>query len=69
MFWYLLVLLSILYYYVEMGIMLTYGQQAWTSELQSVPMLVIDVVAIIIFVLDIVAQFNTGYISRGAIIV
>jgi hypothetical protein len=32
-------------------------------------MLVIDVIAIIIFIADIVVQLNTGYISRGAMII
>ena len=32
-------------------------------------MLVIDVIGIIILILDIVLQFNAGYISRGAVIV
>lgn len=35
----------------------------------STAMLVVDVLGIIIFILDIVLQFNAGYISRGAVIV
>jgi hypothetical protein len=48
--------------------MVTYGQQAWSSELSSVAMLALDVLFILVFVVDVSVQFNTGYITRGAII-
>jgi hypothetical protein len=63
------VLTNIIYWYVETTIMVFYGQQAWLSEMASTPMLVVDVIGIIILILDIVLQFNAGYISRGAVIV
>ena len=51
-----------------MCIMIVYGQVAWASELSSLPMLIINVIALLIFAVDIAVQLNAGYISRGAVI-
>ncbi len=67
--WYFFVFLAIVYSYVEMGLILTYGQAAWTSiNRTSTPTIVTHCLATAIFTIDVYVQMSTGYIYRGVII-
>ena len=66
--WFFLVFLVILYYYVEMGLVLTYGQQVWDDELDSTVYLVVDFTAILVLLADIFVKFNCGYLFRGLVV-
>lgn len=66
--WYFFVFMAILYSYVEMGVVLTYGDAAWTSINRSNSTMSIHLIGTIIFGIDVYVQLNTGYIFRGVII-
>lgn len=66
--WFVFVLLAILYYYVEMGFVLSFGLQVWEDELNSPLCITMDVLTGLIFILDIGVCFNCGYLYRGMVI-
>lgn len=66
--WFVFVLLAILYYYVEMGFVLSFGSQVWEDELNSPLCITMDVLTGVIFILDIGVCFNCGYLYRGMVI-
>lgn len=66
--WYVLVFLAIIYTYVEMGLVLTYGSVAWADIHNDPISITFHVAAILVFIGDILVQMNTGYIFRGVII-
>ena len=68
LFWFFLVFIMILYYYVEMGIVLTYGEPVWEIELQSEVYIIFDTLAVLTLTLDILVCFNCGYLYRGMIV-
>ena len=51
-----------------MGIVLTYGEEAWKAELTTIPVIIWDSLTVIIFLLDIFLCLNCGYLYRGMII-
>lgn len=65
--WYFLVFATIVYYYVEMGLVLTY-EGAWEDELSSPLMLAIDTFTILVLIADMVVTLNSGYLHRGMLI-
>jgi hypothetical protein len=66
--WYVFVFFSIIYYYIEMGLVLTYGADVWQYELSNPILLTMDAITITIFALDILVCFNCGNLYRGMII-
>ena len=66
--WFSLVFIAIMYYYIEVGIMLTYGSIAWEDELGSASAIFFDCFFIIVFILDMLFQLNSGFLYRGMII-
>lgn len=66
--WYFFVFMAIMYSYVEMGVILTYGEAAWTGINRSHSTMGIHLMATVIFAIDVYVQLNTGYIFRGVII-
>ena len=57
------------YTYSEMGMVMTYGEVAW-NDFHTNPILIsINVMTILLFIGDILVQFNTGCIFRGVIII
>jgi hypothetical protein len=66
--WYVVVFAAIMYYFVEMGIMITYGLVAWQWELSNPFAIAADVIFIVVFVIDMLVQFKTGFFYRGVII-
>lgn len=66
--WYFFVFLAIIYSYVEMGLILTYWEEAWV-DLNSNPISIsLSVYCLLVFAADMLVQFNTGYLFRGVII-
>lgn len=66
--WYWFIFAAIMYYYVEMGLVLTYGQQVWDDEMSNPFLIAVNVIAILIFFIDIFVVLNCGYLYRGMII-
>jgi len=66
--WYWLVFSAIMYYFVEMGLVLTYGQQVWQDEMSNPVVIAFDVITIIVLALDILVCLNCGYLYRGMIV-
>lgn len=66
--WFILVFIAILYYFVEFGLVLTYGEQVWTDELSSPTYIVLDFLTCVIFLADIFVCLNCGFLYRGMII-
>lgn len=66
--WYWVVFSAIMYYYVEMGLVLTYGQQVWDDEMSNPALIFINVLAILIFIVDVLVCLNCGYLYRGMVI-
>jgi len=67
LYWYGLVFLSIIYNYVEFGIVLVY-EGAWEGELTTPVTLSLSCFTIFVLFTDIIVQMNTGYLKRGMII-
>jgi hypothetical protein len=66
--WYVFVFLAIVYIYVLMGMVLTYGEAAWT-DIHRVPVsIAFNLISLLVFIGDILVQINTGYIFRGVIV-
>lgn len=68
LFWYFIVFWAILYFFLEVGILLTFGQTLWDQYKQSNDMLIANIIFLLILYIDVVVQFRTGYLSRGMII-
>jgi hypothetical protein len=66
--WYFVVFWAILYFFLKVGIILTFGQSLWLEEKQSAALLAINLICFLILFADVVVQFRTGYLSRGMII-
>lgn len=66
--WYWFVFASIMYYFVEMGMVLTYGQEVWDDELTNPITVAFTVITIIVLALDILVSMNCGYLYRGMIV-
>lgn len=57
-----------MYYFVEMGLVLTYGQQVWDDEKSSKAITAFTVITVIILFIDIFVCLNCGYLYRGMIV-
>ena len=66
--WFLFVFGAIMYYIVEIGLVLTYWQPAWDAEIHSVGVQIADALTVFIFILDIPMSLNCGYLFRGMIV-
>jgi hypothetical protein len=66
--WYVLVFFAIVYAYVEVGLILTYGENAWENLYGNPISISLNIYCLLVFLGDILVQFNTGYLSRGVII-
>lgn len=66
--WYWLVFGAIMYYYVEMGLVLTYGQQVWEDEMANPIVIAFNVITILVLACDIFVCLNCGYLYRGMIV-
>ena len=60
--------MAIVYTYIEVGMVLTYGSVAWADINQVIGSLIVKVMVIIVLIGDMLVQFNTGYLFRGVII-
>jgi len=67
-FWYLLVFLSILYWFIETGIALAFGEVAFKAELKSTVWLIVSCICLLILLMDIFVQFRVGFLSKGVIV-
>lgn len=68
MIWYIFIFMAMVYTYVEMGMILTYGDVAATSFHTDPALIGINMLIILLFIGDVWVQFNTGCILRGVII-
>lgn len=59
---------AILYFFLEVGILLTFGEPLWQEYKQSSTMLTTNIIFLTILILDMIVQFRTGYLSRGMIV-
>lgn len=66
--WFFLVFVAVLYFYVEAGLVLTYGEEVWIDELHSPAYLTIDAIAVLVLIGDILVCLNCGYLYRGMIV-
>lgn len=66
--WYWFVFSAIMYYYVEMGLVLTYGPQVWDDEMSSPLLITVNVLSVLILIIDLFVCLNCGYLYRGMII-
>lgn len=66
--WYLLVFLAIMYYFIEGGLVLTYGEPAWQDELNNAGVIFFNVLFMLIFVGDVFVQLNCGFLNRGMMV-
>lgn len=66
--WYAVIVLVVVYYYIEMGLVLTYGEQVWQAELSSVPAVVFDYLTVVILCVDVYLMLNKGYFTEGILI-
>jgi len=66
--WYAVIVLVIIYYYVEMGLVLTYGQQVWQAEMSSVGLVIFDYLTVVVFCADVYLMLNKGYFTEGILI-
>jgi hypothetical protein len=57
-----------MYFFVEVGLVITYGEIAWIDELNTPFAVVFDIFSILILIADIGVQLNSGYLFRGMII-
>jgi hypothetical protein len=64
----LLVFLAILYWFIETGIVIAFGEVAFEAELQSPAWLLVGCIFLIILLLDIFIQFRVGFLSKGIIV-
>ncbi len=67
--WYAFVFSAILITYFLAGIDIIYGVEAWTNILDNPISFWFNVFCILIMGIDILVQYNTGYIFRGTVIV
>lgn len=68
LFWYSLVFLSIMYYYIEMGFVLTFGKPVWENELTTPVWIIVDTITCCILVADILVCLQCGYLYRGMVV-
>lgn len=66
--WYAVIVFVIIYYYVEMGLVLTYGEQVWQAELSSPLFTTFGGLTVIILCADIYLMLNKGYFTEGILI-
>lgn len=66
--WYWFVFSAIMYYYIEMGLVLTYGLPVWHDELSSPLLITINVLSVLILIIDLFVCLNCGYLYRGMVI-
>ena len=57
-----------MFLFIEMGLVITYGTDAWQDELDSKLYLGLGIISLMIMAGDIYVQFNQGYIYHGMII-
>jgi hypothetical protein len=57
-----------MFYFVEMGLVLTYGQQVWDDERNTSVLIATNIIAILILLADMLLQLNCGYLYRGMIV-
>lgn len=66
--WYLLVFLAVLYWFIETGIVIAFGEVAFEAELQSPSWLLMSCIFMLILLLDIFVQFRVGFLNKGIIV-
>ena len=64
MYWYILLFFAILYYYVEFWLVLFYSG-AWEGELTTPTALTFSIIFLLVLIVDIAVQLNTGFITKG----
>lgn len=64
----MLVFFAIVYWFIETGIALAFGEVAFRTELQRPAWLIAGYLFLLVLFLDILLQFRVGFLSRGIIV-